>query len=127
MKIAFALRIALIGILSAFLCACATYPRSGAPAVAGHWTNSLGTVWTLSDNGTFDVDLNNDGKRDAWGSYTVEGNTITLDGTGGVAPKGCKGKGVYHFARGTDTLRFTLVHDACKLRVKNVMLVWHRK
>jgi hypothetical protein len=127
MKIAFALRIVLIGIFSAVLCACATYPRSGPQAVAGTWTNALGTVWMLSSNGGFDVDLNHDGKRDAWGNYTVEGDTITIIGIGGKVPKGCKGNGVYHFNRERDTLRFTRVSDKCQLRVKNVMLVWHRK
>ncbi len=108
-------------------CACAMYPRSGAQAVVGTWTNSFGTLWTLNSNGTFDVDLNHNHKRDAWGTYTVEGDTITLVGTGGIASADCKGTGVYRFTRGGDTLRFRRVHDACKLRVKNVMLAWHRK
>ena len=81
----------------------------------------------LNSNGSFDVDLNHDGKRDAWGNYTVQGDMITLMGTGGMVPKGCKGNGVYRFNRGRDTLRFTRVNDKCQLRVKNVMLVWHRK
>ena len=127
MKTAFTFRILLIGIFSVVLCACATYPRSGSQAVVGNWTNSLGTVWMLNGNGTFDVDLNHDGKRDAWGNYTVDGDTITIMGTGGMVPKGCKGNGVYRFNRGRDTLRFTRVSDKCQLRVKNVMLVWHRK
>ena len=116
-----------VGFASMLLCACAIYPRSGSPAVVGTWINSLGTVWTINSNGTFDVDLNHDGKRDAWGNYTVEGNTITLLATGGMVPKGCKGNGSYRFTRGMDTLRFALGHDKCKLRVKNVLLVWHRK
>jgi hypothetical protein len=127
MKIAFALRIALVGIFSAVLCACATYPRSGSQAVAGSWTNPLGTVWTLNSNGSFDVDLNHDGERDGWGKYTVEGDTITLMATGGMMPKDCKGDGVYRFNRGRDTLRFTRLSDKCQLRVRNVMLVWHLK
>ena len=127
MKIAFALRIPLVGTFCAILCACASYPRSGSEAVAGSWTNALGTVWMLNSNGTFDVDLNHDGKRDAWGTFTTERDIITLTGTGGAAPKGCKGNGIYRFDRGRDTLRFHLVHDKCTLRVKNVMLVWHRR
>jgi hypothetical protein len=127
MKIAVALRIVLVGIFSAVLCACATYPRSGSEAVAGIWTNALGTVWTLNSNGSFEVDLNHDGKRDAWGNYTVKGDTITIMGTGGTVPKDCKGNGVYRFNRERNTLRFTRISDRCQLRVRNVMLVWHRK
>ena len=103
------------------------YPRVGAQAIAGKWTNALGTVWTLNDDGTFDVDLNHDGKRDAWGTFTVERDILTIAEIGGVAQKGCKGSGVYRFTRGRDIMRFHLVHDKCKLRVKNVMLLWHRK
>ncbi len=120
-------RIALLSLASMFFCGCATFPRSGASAITGMWTNALATVWTINSNGTFDVDLNHDGKRDAWGDYTVEGDTVTLMGTGGMVPKGCKGNGVYRFNRRRDTLRFTRVSDRCQLRVKNVMLVWRRK
>ena len=79
-------------------------------------------------DGSFDVDLNHDGKRDAWGICKVEGNTVTIVGTGGIVPKGCaKAEGIYHFTRNKDTLQFTLVKDPCKLRVKNVTLDWHPK
>ena len=78
-------------------------------------------------DGTFDVDLNHDGKRDAWGTCRVEGNTVTVSRTGGINPKGCGGNGVYHFTRTKDTLHFTLVKDACKLRIKNVTNDWHLK
>ena len=122
------IQIVLAGALVLLLHACAIYPRSGAPALVGTWTNLLGTVWTINRTGTFNVDLNSDGKRDAWGNYTVAGDTITIIDTGGTVPKGCKGDGVYHFSRtGADSLHFMLVKDRCKLRVKNATLTWHRK
>jgi hypothetical protein len=127
MKTVLTFRILLIGIFSAVLSSCVTYPRSGSQALVGAWTNSLGTVWMINNNGTFDVDLNHDGKRDVWGTYSVEKDVITIQGTGGSVPKGCKGNAVYRFNRGMNTLRFRLVHDKCHLRMKNVMLVWHRK
>jgi hypothetical protein len=107
--------------------ACATYPRTGPAAIAGAWTNAFGTVWTVRSDGTFDVDLNGDNRRDAWGTYAVDGDAVTIHGTGGYAPADCKGDGVYRFTRGGDTLRFSRMHDSCKLRVRNVLLVWHRK
>jgi len=108
--------------------ACATTTPSGPAVLAGSWTNSMGTVWTMSADGSFDVDLNQDGKRDAWGTCKVEGDTVTIVGTGGVAPKGCaKATGVYRFTRSKDRLHFTLVKDACPERVKNVTLDWKKK
>ena len=82
----------------------------------------------MKADGTFDVDRNHDGKRDIWGTYTVTGDTVTIQGTGGKTPTGCKGPGVYKFSRASgNTLAFTLVKDNCKERIKNVTLAWHRK
>jgi hypothetical protein len=122
------LRIVLIGFGLVLLNGCATYPKSGQGALVGTWTNSLGTVWMIKADGTFEVDLKHQGKRDAWGTYTVSGETVTLQRTGGINPKGCKGPGVYKFSRtDQDSLQFTLVSDKCKLRIKNVTLPWKRK
>lgn len=103
------------------------FENAGQPAVVGTWTNALGTVWMIKADGTFDVDLTKDGKRDAWGNYTLAGDTITVWRTGGMAPKGCRGKGVYKFKRNGDNLSFSLVSDSCKLRKKNVLMAWHKK
>lgn len=107
---------------------CGIFPRRGPSALVGAWTNQTGTVWTIKENGTFDVDLDGDGRREAWGKYSVDGDMVTLRGTGGYMPKGCKDKGLYHFDRtAEDKLQFTLVNDACKLRRKNVLQVWRLK
>lgn len=128
MKTQLLARIALAGVVVLLLQACATTPLSGPAALAGTWTNSLGTVWTMNADGSFDVDLNHDGKRDAWGTCKVEGDKVTIVGTGGTVPKGCaKTTGVYHFTRTKDTLHFTLVMDPCTERVKNVTLDWTKK
>ncbi len=115
------------GIFGALLTSCAMMENAGHPSLVGTWTNAAGTVWMIKADGTFDVDLNKDGKRDAWGNYTLAGDTITVVGTGGMNPKGCRGKGVYHFKRDGDKLQFTLVSDSCKLRKKNVQMGWHKK
>ncbi|MEP7015299.1 MAG: hypothetical protein ABI925_07655 [Verrucomicrobiota bacterium] len=129
MKNGSSLRIAFAGVLIALLSGCAVfYPDSGPDALVGTWTNSVGTIWMIKADGTFDADLNHDGKRDAWGKYSVSGNTMTMVRVGGILPKGCRGKGVYQFTRASDdTLQFTLVSDACKLRKKNVLQPWHSK
>jgi hypothetical protein len=128
MKIQSSLQRLFAGALVALVCACATTSRSGPAALAGTWTNSLGTVWTIKADGTFDVDRNHDGTRDIWGTYTVAGDTVTIQGTGGKTPKGCKGAGIYKFSRPYEnTLTFTLVSDTCRDRKKNVLLAWHQK
>jgi hypothetical protein len=76
-------------------------------------------------DGTFDVVA---AKRHILGNYTVAGDTVTVQETGGKSAKGCGGAGVYKFTRtGDNTLAFTLVSDACKERKKNVLLAWHKK
>jgi len=122
------LRILFASVIVASLGACAIYPRSGQSALVGTWTNSFGTVWTIKSDGTFDVDLKHHGKRDAWGTWTVSGDRVTLQRTGGIKPKGCEGPGVYKFARtDKDSLQFTFVNDKCKLRIKNVTQPWKHK
>jgi hypothetical protein len=122
-------RILLAVVAVLFFQACATTaPTSGRAALTGTWTNSLGTVLIIAADGSFEVDLDHDGKRDAWGKNTVEGNMVTIVGTGGVVPKGCaRTTGRYNFARTKNTLHFTLIKDACKERVKNVTLDWNKK
>ena len=122
-----ALRIILTSSFIALLGACAMFQRPMPPTLVGTWTNSLGTVWMIKADGTFDADLDGDSKRDGWGSWKVSGDMVTLRRSGGIKPKGCDGKGVYHFTRSGDTLHFTLVSDSCRLRRKNVLLGWQRK
>ena len=130
MKIHPSLRIIFAGVLLVLVNACATTTSKAPGPLVGTWTNSLGAVWTVKADGTFDVDRNHDGKRDIWGTYTVAGDTVTIQETGGTGPtpKDCAGPGVYKFSRtGDNALAFTLVSDTCKLRKKNVLLAWHQK
>jgi hypothetical protein len=125
MKTQFFLRIIFAGVLLLLVNGCATSTQTGRGPLVGVWTNSLGTVWTIKADNTFDV-VNP--KRHIWGNVTVAGDTVTIQETGGNAAKGCHGPGVYKFSRPSEnTLAFTLVKDGCKERIKNVTLVWHRK
>jgi hypothetical protein len=122
------LRILLAVILVAVIAGCETVP-TGPAALAGQWTNSLGTVWTINADGTFHVSATKP-KAQIWGTYTVSGNTMTVQETRrkGAIPKGCKGPGVYKFSRpDANTLAFTLVNDVCKPRIQNVTQPWHRQ
>ena len=121
-RISFRITLAVVGV--ALISACAMFQESGQSALVGTWTNSLGTVWAIKADGTFDVDLKHHGKRDAWGTYTVQGDQATFERTGGIHPKGCDSPGVYKFKRTDQGLQFTLVSDKCKLREKNVLQPW---
>jgi hypothetical protein len=128
MKTQTPLRVILAGILLVLVGSCAT-TSSGPAALAGTWTNSLGTVWTLNADGTFHVTATKP-KTEIWGNYTVEGDTITIQETrrAGSIPKSCNGPGVYKFSRqNQNTLAFVLVSDKCKPRIQNVTQPWHPK
>jgi hypothetical protein len=126
MKIKPFFRISLAGILVVLVTSCATTP-SGPAALAGTWTNSLGTVWTINPDGSFSV-VGTKPKRQIWGNITVAGDTITIQETRGQSPKNCKLAATYKFSRpDPKTLAFTLVKDTCKERIKNVTLPWHRQ
>jgi hypothetical protein len=129
MKIHPSFRIIFAGVLLFLFNACATTPASGPAALAGTWTNSLGTVWTINPDGTFHVMVAKP-KAEIWGNYTVASDTFTVQETRrvGPSPKSCKGPGVYKFSRPDgDTLAFVLVSDKCKPRIENVTQPWHRK
>jgi hypothetical protein len=114
----------LAGAVIAFLSACAMFQETGQSALVGTWTNSLGTVWAIKADGTFQVALNNSNRVSVWGKYTVAGDTMTIQEVHGKTPKACKKSATYKFSRMNDELHFTLVSDKCKLREKNVLLPW---
>ena len=129
MKRQHTLRILLAVVLVAVIAASETVPSSGPAALAGQWTNSLGTVWTINPDGTFHV-TSTKPKAQIWGTYTLAGDTMTAQETRrqGPLPKNCKGPGVYKFSRpDANTLTFTLVNDVCKARIQNVTQAWHRE
>ena len=124
------LRILFAIVLVAVIAGCETVPSSGPGALAGQWTNSLGTVWTINPDGTFHV-VSTKPKAQIWGTYTLSGDTITVQETrrsGAAVPKNCRGPGVYKFSRpDANTLAFVLVTDICKPRIQNVTQPWHRQ
>src|SRR6476620_9538873 len=129
LKLQPSVRIIFTTVSMALLTACATAPTSGPAALAGTWTNSLGTVWTINADGTFHV-MSTKPKAEIWGNYTVSGDTITIRETrrAGSIPKNCRGPGVYKFSRpDRNTLSFVLVSDTCKPRIQNVTQPWHSK
>jgi hypothetical protein len=122
-QISFRIVLAMTGL--GLLAACAMFQETGQSALVGTWTNSLGTVWAIKADGTFQVDLTHHGKVDVWGKYTVADDTMTIqESHGSKTPKACRGQATYKFRRDGDTLQFTKVSDRCKLREKNILAGW---
>ncbi|HEY2626013.1 MAG TPA: hypothetical protein VGI41_04595 [Candidatus Udaeobacter sp.] len=80
MKTQFSLRIIFAGVLLLLVNGCTTSPQTGGGPLAGVWTNSLGTVWTIKADGTFHV-VSTKPRREIWGTYTVAGDTVTIQET----------------------------------------------
>ena len=110
MKRQHTIRILFAVVLVVVIAACETVPTSGPAALAGQWTNSVGTVWTINPDGTFHV-MSTKPKAQIWGTYTVSGDTMTVLETrqAGAVPKNCRGPSVYKFSRpDANTLAFVL-------------------
>ena len=73
------LRFFVAAVCLVILNACATSPAGGSASLASTWTNSLGAVWTIKPDGAFEVDRNHDGKIDIRGSYSIKGDTFTIE------------------------------------------------
>ena len=115
----------LVVVSVALLTGCAMFQENGPSALVGTWTNSLGTVWAIKADGTFQVSLSKSHRVDVWGKYTATGDTMNIEEAhGSHTPKSCKGPATYKFSRNGDMLTFTKVSDKCKLREKNVLAGW---
>jgi hypothetical protein len=116
---------ALVVVGVALFTGCAMFQESGQSALVGTWTNSLGTVWAIKADGTFQVSLSKSHRVDVWGKYTATGDTMNIqESHGSHTPKSCRGPATYKFSRNGDMLTFTKVSDKCKLREKNVLAGW---
>jgi len=121
--------VVVLGVLVLALGGCNIWPyRKPVSPLVGIWINRLGAVWTMNDDGTFDVDLTHDGKPDTRGTWSAEGDLLRLKlSPGRLVPDSCIGEGVYRFTRTGPELAFKLVHDDCKLRRTNIVLGWRMK
>lgn len=95
-------------------------------SIVGKWTCG-GYVWELASDSTWTVGLpkERDGGSTApnvVGTYTVDGNKVTMTDTGGTnACEPAEGSGVYTFSVDCDRLTFTLVADNCDGRKQGML------
>ena len=116
---------ALVVVSVALFTGCAMFQETGQSALVGTWTNSVGTVWAIKADGTFQVSLSKSHRVDVWGKYTATADTMNIqESHGSHTPKACRGPATYKFSRNGDMLTFTKVSDKCKLREKNILAGW---
>jgi hypothetical protein len=117
--------LALVVVGFALFTGCAMFQETGQSALVGTWTNSLGAVWAIKADGTFQVGLSKSHRVDVWGKYTATADTMSIqESHGSHTPKSCRGPATYKFSRNGDMLTFTKVSDKCKLREKNILAGW---
>lgn len=94
-----------------------------AQSIAGDWAfertapdgTKVTNTMSMKEDGTFTVDFASDGQVNVLGTYTIDGNKITISDTPKESP--CYGMlGVYNFKLAGDTATITLVEDACEIR-----------
>jgi len=96
-----------------------------AQSVQGTWTinfsspegEPVAVALTLAEN-TYTVDFGNDGEHEVEGSYTLEGETMTLWDTSGNPDYMCEAnaKGIYTITLTDATMTMTRISDECKGR-----------
>ncbi len=78
----------------------------------GHWE----AKFTMQDDGSYTIDLENDGSIDVRGKTEFDGNQITVWDMGGDRACGPDKKGVYAYKVEGDMLTLNRVKDDCEGR-----------
>ncbi|MCB0529473.1 MAG: hypothetical protein KDC65_13405 [Saprospiraceae bacterium] len=98
--------------------------------IIGKWSGSfpgedgqtLNFSMTISDD-SYQIDFGMDGRVDITGSYTADGDQVTVWDTAGENTCPSDQKGVYKYALDGDTLTFTQVKDDCPGRGSEPMVL----
>jgi hypothetical protein len=121
----------ILAVASAFmLTSCAIVPHRSKMEIpfAGTWMNSGKIEWVINRDGTYHVDVDQDGQRDSWGTMSVRGDLVQIRATGGLLHgSDCRRAGTYRYSMSGDTIRVTLVEDRCKMRRRHLAGEWRRK
>lgn len=92
-----------------------------AQSVVGDWKHLFSSpdgdfplTLSFGEDGTYSVDMGQDGSTELKGSYTVKGDQITMQDTEGEMM--CDQKGIYSFKVEGKSMVFTRIEDACEGR-----------
>ena len=111
-------------IFTCLLAFCASFTIQAQASLSGDWkmsvTNPEGETFTakltIKDNGKYLVDLGIDGTADVRGSYTLDGNQITISDSEGTNACPPDKKGVYKYRVSATALEMEKISDECEGR-----------
>lgn len=88
--------------------------------IVGEWIypdrNVGPMILTFTNDQTYIVDYNGDGRRDIWGQYSLRRGRIRMDYEKATRHTECYTPGIYHVEIGKDSLAFELIADQCQPR-----------
>ena len=92
-----------------------------AQSITGDWEHLFSSpegdyplTLSIGEDGTYSVDLGQDGSIEVKGTYSIDGDKLTMQDTSGEMM--CDQKGVYSFKIEGKSMVFTRVEDGCEGR-----------
>ena len=98
--------------------------------ITGSWkpkdaSAGIGKI-TFHEDGTFEMDVQDKGRTDLWGVYSILGKNLTLTNKRGRVHPSCYGLGMYEYAVSGKELKYNPISDRCVPRVKSFKSVWQK-
>ncbi len=81
---------------------------------------------TFKKDGTYQLDFEDDGKKDIWGHYRVSRDWIIMNDVGGDFVFDCGQQGAYTYRIEDNILTFNLMGDQCPSRTEAMGVEWKR-
>lgn len=81
---------------------------------------------TFKKNGTYELDFEDDGKKDIWGHYRISRDWIIMNDVGGDLVFDCGQQGAYTYRIEDNVLTFNLMGDQCPSRTQAMSVEWKR-
>ncbi len=92
-----------------------------AQSIAGDWLHMFSSpdgefplTLSIGEDGTYSVDMGQDGSIELKGTYTLDGDKLTMQDTSGEAM--CDQKGIYSVKVDGKKMVFTRIEDTCEGR-----------
>lgn len=81
---------------------------------------------TFKKDGTYQLDFEDDGKKDIWGRYRVSRDWVIMNDVGGDFVFDCGQQGAYTYRIEDDILTLNLMGDQCPSRAQAMSVEWKR-
>lgn len=81
---------------------------------------------TFKKDGTYQLDFEDDGKKDIWGNYRVSRDWIIMNDVGGDFVFDCGQQGAYTYRIEDNILTLSVMGDQCPSRSQAMSVQWKR-